>query len=160
MNDQALRHTLADLLDGGQAHVTFEQAVAELPPKARGQRIDAVPHTPWRLVEHMRLCQKDILEYAVNRHWQSPPWPEGYWPAGDAPPRKSAWQDAINDFLQDLARLRARVTDPDTDLLAPLPHGLDRSHTIARQAMLAADHNAYHLGQLIVVRRGLGQWDD
>jgi uncharacterized damage-inducible protein DinB len=156
--DQPLRDTLAALLDGGQAHVTFDAAVADLPPKARGQRIEGLPHTAWRLVEHMRLCQKDILEYALDPDWQSPPWPTGYWPEGDAPPSGKAWQSAIADFRRDLARLRALVLDPAADLLSPIPHGLDASHTIARQAMLAADHNAYHLGQLITLRRALGQW--
>jgi len=155
----ALRDTLAGLLDGGQAHVTFEAAVADLPASKRGERAPGTPHTPWRLVEHMRLCQQDILEYALDPAWQSPPWPDGFWPAGDAPPDETAWDAAIDGFLNDLARLRDRVIDPATDLLSPIPHGLDASHNLARQAMLAADHNAYHIGQLVLVRRAIGEWD-
>jgi hypothetical protein len=160
MDQQAMRETLIGLLDGGQAHVTFEDATADLPVDARGKRIAHVPHTPWHLVEHMRLCQKDILEYAIDPNWQSPPWPTDYWPNEKAPPDNAAWDASIADFLNDLKRLRDLVADAKTDLLSPIPHGLDASHTIARQAMLAADHNAYHIGQLIIVRRGLGQWDD
>ena len=160
MDPQALRDTLTALLDGGQAHITFDDATADLPAKARGQAIAGLPHTPWRLVEHMRLCQQDILEYALDPDWQSPPWPEGYWPESDAPPGAEAWDESLIDFRNDHARLRALVADPTTDLLAPIPHGLAASHNIARQAMLAADHNAYHLGQLVLLRRAIGHWDE
>jgi len=156
---QALREVLLDQLDGGQAHLTLEQAAAYFPPGYRGKRLENVPHTAWRLVEHMRLAQKDIMEYARDPAWESPPWPEGYWPSADAPPSERAWDASLEQLFADQAAMRALVEDPDANLLAPLPHGLDPSHTVARQAMLIVDHNAYHLGQLVLLGRGLGLWE-
>jgi uncharacterized damage-inducible protein DinB len=157
--DQALREMLLGQLDGGQAHLLIEQALAAFPPQARGQRVGAVPHTAWRLLEHMRLCQRDILEYTRDAAWQSPPWPDGFWPEGDAPPNRAAWDGSVEQFFADQAAMRALVADPQTDLLQPLPHGEAASHNVARQAMLLVDHNAYHLGQLVMLARALGVWD-
>ena len=161
-DQQPIRDQLIALLDGRQAHATFDDAVADLPPDARGRRASAgggeVDHTAWRLVEHLRLAQHDILEYVRNPDWRSPPWPEGFWPDGDAPPSDEAWDRSLAAFRADLTALRDLVADASNDLLASMPHAEDPSHTLMRQAMLTADHNAYHIGQLVYLRRALGVW--
>jgi hypothetical protein len=154
--DKALREHLLYLLRGGGAHLDFEAAIAGLPPAMRGARADPVPHTPWRLLEHLRLAQWDILEFSRNPAHVSPPFPDGYWPEGDAPPDEAAWDRSVTAFRDDLRAMQALVANPRTDLFAPIPHG--EGQTILREALLVADHNAYHLGQLVVVRRLLGAW--
>jgi hypothetical protein len=156
--DKALRDQLLWLLRGGDAHVNFATATAGLPAELRGARPAGVPHTAWRLLEHMRIAQWDILEFSRNPGHVSPPFPEGYWPKGDAPPDKDAWEQSAAAFTADLQAMCVLVADPATDLLAPIPHG--QGQTILREALLVADHNAYHLGQLIVVRRALGAWSE
>lgn len=158
MSDQALREHLLYLLKGGGAHLNFEQAVADLPVELRGSKVDGVPHTPWRLLEHLRICQWDILEFSRNPEHVSPEFPIGYWPAGDAPPDAGAWDRSVQAFRDDLQAMIDLVADPETDLFAPIPHG--DGQTILREALLVADHNAYHLGQLVFLRRCLGAWDD
>jgi hypothetical protein len=154
--DKALRDHLLYLLRGGGAHLGFEEAVAGLPPGLRGARPAGVPHTPWRLLEHLRLAQWDILEFSRNPGHVSPPFPEGYWPEGDAPPDDDAWDRSVAAFRADLRAMCDLVAAPGTDLFAPLAHG--QGQTILREALLVADHNAYHLGQLVIVRRALGAW--
>jgi hypothetical protein len=154
----ALREHLVDLLRGGNAHLDFEKAIASLPPELRGVRPQGLPHTPWRLVEHMRIAQWDILRFSVDPHHTSPDFPDGYWPVGDAPPDPAAWDQTIAAFRSDLRAMMELVADPNTDLFRPLPHG--QGQTILREALLVADHNAYHLGQLVTVRRLLGAWRD
>lgn len=156
--DQSLREHLIWLLREGHAHLTFDAALADLPPKLRGAKPAGVPHTPWRLVEHMRIAQWDILEFCRNSKHVSPEFPAGYWPTGDAPPDDVAWDATIAAFHRDLENMQDLVADPATDLFAAIPHGTGQ--TILREALLVADHNAYHLGQLIVVRRALGAWAD
>jgi hypothetical protein len=157
-SEQSLRAHLVDLLSGGNAHLTFDEAVADLPVALRGVRPDQLPHSPWRLLEHMRIAQWDILEFSRNPQHVSPPWPQGYWPQGDAPPDAPAWDRAIEDFRADLQAMKDLVADPATDLFVPLPHG--QGQTVLREALLVADHNAYHLSQLIIVRRLLGAWPE
>ena len=154
----SLREHLLYLLRGGGAHLDFEKAIAGLAPELRGARPGGVPHTPWRLLEHMRIAQWDILEFTRNPRHVSPPWPEGYWPAGDAPPDDGAWDRSVAAFRADLRAMQDLVADPATDLFTPLPHG--EGQTTLREALLVADHNAYHLGQLVVVRRLLGAWEE
>lgn len=154
----ALRDHVLYLLGGGGAHLNFDAAIAGLPENLRGAKPEKVPHTPWRLLKHMRIAQWDILEFSRNPQHVSPPFPEGYWPAGDAPPDTGAWDRSVAAFRSDLKALQDLVANPGTDLLAPLPHGTGQ--TILREALLVADHNAYHLGQLLVVRRLLGAWQD
>ena len=156
MNDQALREHLLYLLRGGGAHLGFDDAIADLPKELRGAKPQGVPHTPWRLLEHMRICQWDILEFSRNPDHVSPEFPDGYWPASDAPPTAEAWDNSIQAFRVDLQAMQDLVADPDTDLFAAIPHG--DGQTILRESLLVADHNAYHLGQLVVVRRCLGAW--
>src|SRR5437764_13790380 len=156
--DRALREHLLSLLRGGGAHLDFGAAVAGLPAGLRGARPPGVPHTPWRLLEHLRLAQWDILEFSRNPRHVSPSFPDGYWPQGDAPPDEAAWDRSVASFRADLKAMQELVADPATDLFARIPHG--EGQTILREALLVADHNAYHLGQLVVVRRALGAWPE
>jgi hypothetical protein len=129
-----------------------------LPAELRGRKPAGVPHTPWRLLEHMRIAQWDILEFSRNPRHVSPKFPDGYWPEGDAPPDEAAWDRSVAAFRADLKAMQELVADPATDLFAPLAHG--EGQTVLREALLVADHNAYHLGQMVVVRRALGAWPD
>ena len=159
MTDQAvLREHLLDLLGGGHAHLDFERAIAGLPAELRGARPPGLPHTPWRLVEHLRIAQWDILRFSVDPGHVSPEFPDGYWPEADAPPDPGAWDRTVAAFRADLRAMMDLVADPGTDLFAPIPHG--QGQTILREALLVADHNAYHLGQLVLVRRLLGAWPE
>ena len=144
------------MLRGGGAHLDFESAIADLAVELRGAKPAGLPHTPWRLLEHMRIAQWDILEFSRNPRHVSPSFPDGYWPQGDAPPDLGAWDRSIEGFRTDLRAMQDLVADRATDLFAPLPHG--EGQTLLREALLVADHNAYHLGQLVVVRRLLGAW--
>jgi hypothetical protein len=155
---ETLRQDLLTLLRGGRAHVTFDRAVAGLPVALRGRRPRGLPYSPWQQVEHIRICQWDILEYIRNPSHVSPEWPDGYWPQDPAPPSTTAWARSLRAYREDLRALEALVADPGTDLQAPLPH--DPETTILHEVLLVADHTAYHLGQLIVLRRLLGAWSD
>jgi DinB superfamily len=156
--DQALRKHVLELLDGGNAHLNFDKAVAGLPAKLRGSKPAGVPHSPWQLVEHLRIAQWDILEFSRNPKHVSPEWPKGYWPDPGTPPSDRAWANSIKNFKADLAAMKKLVSNRNTDLFAPIPHG--EGQTILREAFLVADHNAYHLGQLVLLRRILGAWKD
>ncbi len=156
MSVEALRNHLLELLEGGHAHLDFDTAIADLPEKLRGARPQGLPHTPWRLLEHMRIAQWDILKFSIDPAHVSPEFPAGYWPAGDAPPDAAAWDRSVAAFQADLKAMTDLVANPATDLFAPIAHG--QGQTILREALLVADHNAYHLGQLVTVRRLLGAW--
>ncbi|PQO42101.1 DinB family protein [Blastopirellula marina] len=158
MSEQALRDHVLYQLGGGGAHLSFEDAIADLPSKLRGAKVDGVPHTCWQLVYHMRICQWDILEFSRNPKHVSPTFPDGLWPETDAPPSEAAWEQELEAFWNDAQQMIDLVADPSTDLLAPIPHG--DGQTILREAILIVDHNAYHLGQLVFLRRGLGAWSD
>ena len=155
-HDQSLRKHLLYLLAGGGAHANFEDVVKVLPPKLRGAKPANYPHSPWMLLEHMRIAQWDILEFSRNSKHVSPSWPEGYWPDRDAPSSASAWEKSANNFRADLKAMQDLVADPRTDLFARIPWG--DGQTILREALLLADHNSYHLGQLVDARRLLGAW--
>jgi hypothetical protein len=152
----ALREHLVDLLKGGGAHVHFENAVDGLPTELRGRRAPGLPHTAWQLLEHLRLAQWDILEFSRDPKHVSPDFPQGYWPRTEVPPDEAAWEKSVNQFRSDLRQMIALVKNPRTDLYARIPHG--HGQTILREALLVADHNAYHLGQLVDLRRALGAW--
>ncbi|HEX3152848.1 MAG TPA: DinB family protein [Gemmataceae bacterium] len=158
MDDKALREHLDYLLAGGGAHLDFDKAVADLPADMRGKHALNIPHNAWQLVEHLRIAQWDILEFSRNAKHVSPDFPAGYWPATEAPPDAKAWDASLAGFRADLAAMRALIADPATDLFAKIPHG--DGQTILREALLVADHNAYHLGQLVLVRRAIGAWKD
>ncbi len=155
-HEQSLRQHLLELLEGGQAHAKFEDAVKDLPAKLRGTKPAKFPHSPWMLLEHLRLAQWDILEFSRNARHVSPDWPSGYWPKTEAPPNAAAWDKSIQQFRRDLKALQRLVANPKTDLFAKIPWG--DGQTILREALLVADHNAYHLAQLVDVRRMLGAW--
>jgi hypothetical protein len=154
----ALREHVLYLLRGGGAHLDFEKAIADLQASLRGAKPPGQPHTPWRLLEHMRICQWDILEFSRNPKHVSPPFPDGYWPVGDGPADDAAWDRSVAGFRADAKSMQDLVADPATDLFARIPHG--EGQTILREALLVADHNAYHLGQLVLVRRLLGAWPE
>lgn len=151
-----LREHLLWLLRGGNAHVGFEDAIANLPVELRGGMPAGITHTPWQLVEHMRIAQWDILEFSRNPDHISPAFPDGYWPERQTPPDAAAWNASIDAFRKDAQELQGLVADPDQDLFTPFPWG--EGQTLLREALLVSDHNAYHLGQLIAVRRALGAW--
>ncbi len=155
-DDRALRDHVLYLLGGGGAHVDFEKAIAGLPAELRGVKPANLPFTAWRLLEHMRIAQWDIVEFSIDAKHVSPAWPDGYWPQGDAPPSNAAWKKSVQEFRHDLKRMQELVANPRTDLYARIPHG--DGQTILREALLVADHNAYHLGELVVLRRLLGAW--
>ncbi|MFQ5662522.1 MAG: DinB family protein [Terriglobia bacterium] len=155
-DDKALREHLLYFLQGGGAHLNFERALADLPHQLRGAKPPGAPHSPWQLLEHMRIAQWDILEFSRNPKHVSPEFPAGYWPEGNAPPDGAAWEKSVKAFRADLKALQKVVADPATNLFARIPHG--DGQTILREALLVADHNAYHLGQLVLVRRLLQAW--
>jgi hypothetical protein len=153
---KSLREQLIDLLAGGGAHAKYDDVVKGLSPKVRGARPGRFPHSPWMLLEHMRLAQWDILEFSRNPKYVSPEWPAGYWPKTEAPPNSAAWNRSIEEFRRDLKAMQNLVANPKTDLFARIPWG--EGQTILRQALLLADHNAYHLGQFVDLRRLLRAW--
>ena len=154
--DAALRDQVVKLLRGGHAHVTFEDAIKGLPVEMRGKRPKGASHSAWEILEHMRIAVWDILEFSRDAKHVSPKWPEGYWSAKAAPPAANAWAKSVKAFRADMDALCELVASESTDLLAPIPHGTGQ--TILREALLVADHNAYHLGELVIVRRLLGAW--
>lgn len=155
-HDKPLREHLVYLLKGGGAHVHFMDAVEGFPEAKRGTFIAGLPHTGWQLLEHSRIAQWDILEFSRNAKHVSPGFPEGYWPKTPGPPDAAAWDKSLEAFQRDLEEMISLVKSPKTDLYANIPHGDDQ--TILREALLLADHNAYHLGQLVDLRRALGEW--
>src|SRR5215469_2748121 len=152
----ALRQHLLELLTGGHAHANFADAVQGLTPKLRGTRPAGFPHSAWMILEHLRLAQADILEFSRNQKHESPKWPEGYWPKTEAPPNAEAWSQSVDQFQSDLNAMKELVKNPKTDLFARITWG--DGHTILREALLVADHNSYHVAQLVDVRRLLGAW--
>ena len=156
--DKLLRKHLIKLLECGEAHTTFDHAVADLPAALQGKTPKGAEHSPWQLLEHLRIAQWDILEFAINAKHKSPKWPEGYWPKIAAPPDEKAWHKSVQAFRSDMKRFIKLLADDSTDLFGTIPHG--DGQTILRQALLLADHNAYHLGQLVDLRRALGAWPE
>jgi hypothetical protein len=153
---KSLRKHLVYLLTKGGAHVTFEEAVEDVPAAARGKVPEGAAHSLWELVEHMRITQRDILEFSRNAKHISPKWPKGYWPKTPAPPNAKAWDKSIKDFLADREEMVKLIEKKSTDFFAEIPHG--EGQTILREAMLAADHNSYTVGEIVISRRLLGVW--
>ncbi|MFL6354333.1 MAG: DinB family protein [Bryobacteraceae bacterium] len=149
----ALRQMLIDAIRGHQAHLDFDSAVKDFPPQARGVKPATAPHTAWQLVEHMRIAQRDILEFSRHPKHKSPEWPEGYWPSTDAPPDDQAWDATIRAFRRDERDFEKLIQDPTQDLFRPFEHG--DGQTLLREALLIASHNSYHLGQLVFLKKML-----
>src|SRR5712692_7980242 len=152
--DKSLRDHLLYLLRDGGAHVTFDAAMGDWPVQLAGVKVANFPHTAWMLLEHMRLAQWDILEFSRNSKHVSSAWPEGYWPASEAPPSEKEWKASMVAFKKDLRVMEQLVADKKTDLYAKIPWGYGQ--TILREALLVADHNAYHLAQLVMLRKSIG----
>lgn len=155
--DRALRKHVLALLASSEAHIGIDDAVAGIPPHLVGVRPAGAAHTAWQLLEHLRICQRDILEFSRNPKHVSPAWPDGYWPATGTPPDDEAWQKSIAALHADLRAIKNLVADPKRDLFARVNHrDAKAKHTLLREALLIADHNAYHIGQLVLLRRLLG----
>lgn len=153
---KTLREELLRLLSGEGAHADFTAAVQDFPSELRGAKPVGVPHSAWELLEHLRIAQSDMLEFSRNPKHESPEWPSGYWPAQPAPPDDSAWERSVTQFLSDREAMKKLVGDPKSDLFARFAHGDGQS--LLREALQVADHNAYHVGELIFLRRMLGAW--
>jgi len=151
-----LRHQLVELLKSKNAHVDLDGAIKGLPAKLRGIKPKGAPHTAWELVEHIRIAQHDIVEFSRNPKHVSPPWPDGYWPKSPGPPSAAAWNKSVRQIRTDLEAMQKLVTSERSDLMRPIPHG--DGQTLLREALLLADHNAYHVGQLVLLRQLLGDW--
>ncbi|MGA8440325.1 MAG: DinB family protein [Candidatus Sulfotelmatobacter sp.] len=156
--DKLLREHVVYLLTGGGAHATFDDAIKTLPEKLRGMKPEGLPHSAWMLLEHLRRAQRDILEFSRNPKYKAPQWPKDYWPKEEAPSSTAAWNKSIQQFREDLRAILDLVESPKTDLFALIPWG--EGQTFLREALLVADHNAYHIAQLIDVRRLLGAWKE
>jgi hypothetical protein len=152
--DRLLRDHIRYLLKGGGAHVDFDAAIGDWPLQLAGVKVANFPHTAWMLLEHMRLAQLDILEFSRNPKHVSPKWPEGYWPKSEAPASEKEWKASMAAFKKDLRTIEQLIANPKVDLFAPIPWG--DGQTILREALLVADHNAYHLGQLVMLRKSIG----
>ena len=155
-DDSSLRKHLLDLLHGGNAHTTFDDAVNGFPLELAGVRPEGSPHSAWELLDHIRIAQEDILRFSQSDKHVSPPWPKGYWPNSPAPARDSQWQESVDAVRRDLAEFESMLNDPAQDLFRKFPWG--DGQTLLREALLIADHNAYHIGQLVLLRRLLGAW--
>jgi len=153
---RALRDHVGELLRGGNAHLVFQDAIADWPVALRGPKPAGQPFTPWRLLEHIRITQWDIVEFTTSARHESPEWPAGYWPSSDAPPDVTAWDKSVAQVERDRRTMERLVSDAKTDLFARLPHGTGQ--TVLREALLVADHTAYHVGQLVLLRRLLGAY--
>ncbi len=151
-----LRRQLSRMLEGGQAHLDFDGIVAGFPRELRGVRPSPELHTGWELLEHLRLAQWDIVQFSRDPKHVSPDWPEGYWPAQAEPPDPNSWETSAAAFRRDLRIMQGLVSDPATDLFTPFPHGTGQN--LLRESLLVADHNAYHLGQMVLVRKALNAW--
>ena len=154
--DQSLRAHLKKILNWEDAHVGFDAAVKALAPPLRGIAPKGFPHSPWELLEHIRRTQADILDFCRNPGYKELAWPADYWPESAAPPTDKAWDESIAAVRRDRARLEGLAEDASIDLFARIPHGTGQ--TYLRELLLVADHNAYHVGQLVAVRHGLGAW--
>ncbi|HEY7405780.1 MAG TPA: DinB family protein [Candidatus Angelobacter sp.] len=153
MKTDPLRQHLVNLLTKAEAHIDLAGSLKDFPRELRGKKPEGSPHTPWQLLEHLRIAQLDILEFSKDARHKSPKWPDDYWPKTDAPPDDKAWDRSVIQVMADLKAMTELVSDPKRDLFAPLPHS--DGQTLLREALLVADHNAYHLGQLVLIRRTL-----
>jgi hypothetical protein len=155
MSDAALRDQLARFLDWKEAHAGFDKAVEGLPPELRGVVPPGLQHSAWQILEHLRIAQHDILDFSVNPEYEEKKWPDDYWPPA-APPTPAAWDESVAAYRRDRDAVKSLVRDSNVDLYARIPHG--NGQTYLREVLLVADHAAYHVGQLVLVRQLLGAW--
>jgi hypothetical protein len=153
---QIIRKQLVNLLDWDRAHVSFREAVDNVPYAFCYKKPDGLPHSIWDLVYHCRMAQWDILEYSLNPRHNSPKWPEAYWPESEKIPTEEEWSNILQMYFSELDQIKAIIENPDTDLFKPFSDG--SGHNIFREAVLLADHTAYHVGQIVLVRKALGIW--
>lgn len=155
-SEDPLRQQLIQVLKGGDAHATFEDATQEFPREQVGVRPPGAPHSAWELLEHMRIAQNDILLFSQSADHVSPKWPDGYWPKSPSPGHANHWQKSVDAFNADRAAFEAMIRDSSHDLNRPFAWG--DGQTLLREALVLADHNSYHVGQLVIVRQLLGVW--
>lgn len=152
----SMRAVIARLLDWEDAHAGFDKVVSGLSPKLQGQVPSGLPYSPWQLLEHIRITQQDILNFCQNADYEELQWPDDYWPGNPSPPSPRAWEESVAGFRKDRDALKRLAVDPAIVLMATVPAGKDQ--TYLRELLLVADHTAYHLGEMVVVRRALGAW--
>lgn len=157
-HDAELRKQLLNLLTARQAHEDFETVVAQFPPEHINSKAPGCPYTFWQLLEHLRLCQKDILDYIVAEEYHWPNFPDDYWPDVRTTTNLEGWKRSVQQFLEDRQKLVEIINDPHTDLFAPLPNSGQHQHNLVREIHICASHNSYHLGQLVILRRVMGLW--
>lgn len=156
--DRALRKTLVEFLRGASAHAELKTVVDDFPAELRGKKLKGMPHSPWQLLEHMRIALHDLLDFSTNSHYEAMKWPDDYWPKEAAPPDDDAWDQSVRAVKKDVADFEKLVGDPESNLYAEIPWG--DGQTLLREVLLAGQHNSYHLGQLVVLRRELGAWKE
>lgn len=155
-SEKTVRKLLLEQLEGRNAHVDFDQAVQGLTYKQVGINVEGIPHTIWQLIEHIRIAQADILEFCKNPDYEELNWPDDYWPQAAEPESKDELEQSIQDVRDGIEEMREMIRDPEKDLQKSFPHG--DGQTLFREAMLIVDHNAYHIGQIVLIRRLLGSW--
>lgn len=155
-NEQQIRQQLAKVLDWGEAHADFRATISDFPEELRGIAPPGFSHTAWELLEHMRIALSDIVEFTKDPRHKSPPWPDGYWPTSRVPPQEEAWDQCIESITDRLEEMQALILDRHRPLTEPLPRS--QGQTLLREALLIADHNAYHVGQLVQLRKALKSW--
>ena len=147
---------LVDVLQKGNAHVSFNDAVENIPFEALGKKIQGLPYSIWQIAEHIRIAQWDILDFSRNANYKAPKWPDDYWPEEESPGNEAAWKDCITQFNSDLNAFIDLLQDPRSDIFKPFAHG--NGQNLLREALLIADHNSYHTGEIIILRRLMGNW--
>lgn len=153
-----MRDQIAHALNWGEAHADFDRAVAGLAPELRGRRADGLPHSAWELLEHLRISQRDLLDFATNPDYESKSWPDDYWPPSPTPPSALAWDESVAAFIRDRTALQKLVRNKRIKLDSKIPHAKKASQTYLRDVLLVLDHNAYHVGELVALRQLLGAW--
>lgn len=156
-HDTLLRKQLVKLLTSDEAHADLERAIRDFPAELRGKVPEGAAHSAWQILEHLRIAQWDIIDFCSNAKYETMKWPDDYWPESPEPPSNDAWDSAVANIRADIQGFSEYISDPATDLFAKIPHG--DGQTILREALLIADHNAYHLGELVLLRRLLGAWE-
>lgn len=156
MKDKVMRNQLVNFLNGGEASVTFEKALADIPPELRNRRPAENIHSVWENLEHIRIAQEDILKYTVDPEWKSPEWPEGYWPDDEGEISDEKWNNSLSSFKEDREQLIKLALNEQVDITSVIPH--TSAHTFLREILIAGEHNAYHLGQIIIARKLLNDW--